>query len=943
MRSSTGRRLIAIGACLLLSTVSGYAQEAAISGTVADSTGGVLPGVTITAAHEASGNTFVAVTDERGAFRLPVRTGIHRITAELAGFATLTRSIELLVGQQPALNLQMVPSAVQESVTVTGEAPLVDTTSSRLSSNIDPRQMQELPVNGRNWQDLLILAPGNRMNSSGDAPSATNTFQLNIDGQQVTQLIDAGGNFGQPRYSRDAIAELEFISNQFDATQGRSSGVQVNAVTKSGTNSVSGTFSSFFRDDSLKGKDFVANRVLPYSDQQIAISGGGPIRRDRIHFFGNYEYEREPQTAVFNTPYPSFNVDLTGTRREHKALTRLDAQFSPRARLAIRGSSWRNNIPYNGSGSATTVPGSIQTYNRYVDQVFASYTRVLGNSALNEINTGYAGYWWERHAQTKWATNPQFDTFGIYAAPGVPLRGFTLGNAGVIPQRVGQDVFSIRDNLTFSYDLGGRHDVKTGAEYNSTHQWFFICNSCAGQLDAQGGPIPANLEAIFRDQFDASTWNLAALSPISRRYTIGIGSFNEDAPRSYFAGWFQDDWKVTPRLTLNLGVRYDLQHNVYANWAAVPPFLEANRPDDTNDVAPRLGFAYSLDDKTVLRGGFGRFFSDTTGIAAAWLLRYTHQVVVAIPYDGRADFAVNPFNGPTPKTFDEALAYLQRTGALRDANNLSPPNTETAYSWQESIGVQRQLSPSLSVQADYVYTGTRLDTVSRNINLSYNPATRVNYPFSVASRRPYPDWSVVVMQLKEGRSNYHGLQTAFTKRMSNNWQMSGTYTLSSLRDGTESPAPFPVAPDLGGEYGLAATDQRHRATLNGIWQVGRGFQLSGLYFFGSGQRFSTSYGGDLRNLGSGGSARLRPNGSIVPRNNFVGTPLHRVDLRLQQRIGVGGRTSIDGILEVFNVFNHANFGSYTTQEQNPNYRKPSQNQDVAYQPRSLQLGVRIAF
>ena len=157
-------QLVAIGAMLAL-PVMGYAQEAALSGTVTDSTGGVLPGVTVTALHEATGNTFVAVTDGRGAFRLPVRTGAIRVTVELTGFATVTRGVELLLGQTAVVNLQMAPSTVQESVTVTGEAPLIDVTSSTMSGNIDPRQMQELPVNGRNWQDLSLLAPGSRANA----------------------------------------------------------------------------------------------------------------------------------------------------------------------------------------------------------------------------------------------------------------------------------------------------------------------------------------------------------------------------------------------------------------------------------------------------------------------------------------------------------------------------------------------------------------------------------------------------------------------------------------------------------------------------------------------------------------------------------------------------------------------------------------------------------
>jgi hypothetical protein len=154
---------------------------------------------------------------------------------------------------------------------------------------------------------------------------------------------------------------------------------------------------------------------------------------------------------------------------------------------------------------------------------------------------------------------------------------------------------------------------------------------------------------------------------------------------------------------------------------------------------------------------------------------------------------------------------------------------------------------------------------------------------------------------------------------------------------------FPVAPDLGGEYSLAQNDQRHRVVLNGIWQLKYGFQASGLYFYGSGSRYPTSYGTDLRDLGGIGANRLRPNGTIVPRNNFVGLPLHRVDVRLQRKFTVSQRTTIEGIAEVFNLFNHVNYGAYTTQEVSVLYGKPSSNPAVAYQPRMAQLGFRVTF
>src|SRR6266508_2943832 len=183
MRSSALGWLFVVGAILAL-PVSGFEQEATLSGTVTDTTGGVLHGVTVTAVHEMSGNTFLGVTDERGIFRIPLRTGTYRITAELPGFTTVNRGgLELLVGQTAVVSLPMTPSGVQESVTVTGEAPLLDVTQSSLGGNIDPRQMQELPVYGRNWQELAMLAPGSRANASGDSPIPRDSgaYQINMD------------------------------------------------------------------------------------------------------------------------------------------------------------------------------------------------------------------------------------------------------------------------------------------------------------------------------------------------------------------------------------------------------------------------------------------------------------------------------------------------------------------------------------------------------------------------------------------------------------------------------------------------------------------------------------------------------------------------------------------------------------------------------------------
>ena len=960
------RHLILICTLSLAWPPAGHAQEATLSGTVTDSTGAVLPGVTLVAVHEATGNNFEAVTDERGTYRLPVRTGSYRITADLAGFSTVTRTgLNLLVGQTVVLNLQMSPSAVKETVTVTGETPLIDTTASSLGANIDPRQMQDLPINGRNWFDLSLLAPGSRVNSVGESPiDLVGAFNINVDGQEVTMKITSSN--GQPGYSRDAIGEFEILTNRFDATQGRSSGIMINAVTKSGTNIPSGTFSGYFRDDRFNAADHVVGEVLPYSNRQLSGTFGGPIRRDRIHFFANYEYEREPSTVVFTTPYPSFNVRLANTRVERKAGARFDFQFSSATRMTVRTQKWSYVLPYNAGNTSTAHPSTAPEATRQSDQLLVSLTQVLGNRALNEVKVSYAGFVYANTPHVRWPNHPKLNVLGLTTgAPSIQLTGFSVGSGTTHPQRHPEPDYNIKDDFTFSYTARGRHDLRFGGEYMYIPWLQYSCRFCAGQLDARGGPVPANLEAIFPVWDDVSTWNLAALSSISRRYIIGVGNFRTTPHRHYFAGYVQDDWAMTSRLTLNLGIRYDLILGALAEKIEIRPFLEAGRSPDNNNFGPRVGFAYSMNDRTVARGGFGVYFGDiqrsVSGVTESW----AQQLLTEAVNDGRPDFAANPFNGPFPQTYEEVLPRVCTTrdvpGCLRRdlGSNMTYRQAQFPYNYQSSIGVQRQLGTTMAVEADYVYNGGRNEQYDRNQNLTYNAATGANYPFSDISRRPFPQWGQVATVFRAGWSNTHSLQTAFTKRFRNRWQAAGNYLLSVKRNGTPLPSTvsldesgfvvyerltFPVAPDLGGEYSLAVGDQRHRAVVNGIVDLRYGFQVSGLYFFGSGERVSTSYGGDRRNVGVSGENRLRPDNTIVPRNDFVGKPIHRLDLRLQRRFPLGGRAGIDGMMEVFNLFDHANFGSYATEESSPStYRRPQQATNVAYQPRMMQFGFRLSF
>jgi hypothetical protein len=958
---------------LLASPAPASAQETGgIAGAVVDQSQSVLPGVTVTATEVTTGRQYVAVTDAHGQYGLlNVPAGTYRLEGALSGFtSTVLPALELLVGQRVTVPLVLRLATLEESVTVTGEAPLVDTRSTQLAGNIDRRQMEELPILGRDWMELSMMVKGVTANdvSSKQTPGVArdDQFQLNLDGQQVRQGISLSSFAGQTGLSREAIAEFQIVTNLFDVTQGRSAGVQVQAISRSGTNNLAGTLYGFFRSDKFNDADHVAGEVLPYSSQQVGGSLGGPIVRNRAHYFVTYEYEREPSTIVFQPPGYTQSLSIPMKRTEHSTLARGDVDLSRRDRLMLRYTSWSRLTPFRSGGAH---PSQSRREEQSNWALSGSWTRVMSDSVVQELKAGNYHYFLLLEPAA-----PRSRQSTSYNFPGV-----SIGTSGNQPEEFWQDAPSVRYDLTVSRNS---HELKIGAEH--IREWVtgnWLLNNLGNVSFAS---LPADVEGRFPlDAWDQpSRWDLSGLDSIAlfhnRNFarfgpplpgvrlgrcatewttsTEGCGDWSLAIPRPVFAFWIGDTWRITDRFTFNYGVRYDL------DWGhAAPPHVKEtdlvidnglfvedvgyrNDIRDLNNWSPRVGFNYNVrgNGRFVIRGGSGLSYGQPT-VNSAYLVQLQNgQRMLSSQFvnDGRPGWLLNPTRGVTNEDVVEGRVPLPPQNINLYAHDYELPTISTTI-----LGFQRQVGPIMAVDADLVYErGWNLGS-QRNSNLFFDPVTGYNlHPTRVG--RPRPDFGNISPYQSNGRSDRLNLATSFTRRYRNNFQLGLTYTLMFFgRDtgvgsqgyGGSGDNPF----DLDDSFGRSVDFQRHTLRMNALYRLPWDLTVSWAYFFGSGNYFQSTTG--LNPFGSGAGSRLRPDGSKIPVRDFKGDALHKLDVRLAKELRFPRDVKLSGIVEVFNLLNHANYGSYTTVEGRDNYGRPTQNIGTAYVPRSGQLGLRLSF
>ena len=976
--------LVCLASFVLFVPVLATAQDASLIGNVVDGTKAALPGATITATMIDTGRVSTTVSDERGEYRLHgLGAGRYRVQAELSGFSTIIiPEIELLVGQNRTLPFTMQVASLSETLTVTGEAPLVDVSSTQVSGNVDRRQMEELPLQGRNWIELAMQVKGITANAVDNTPGVRDrSFQLNLDGQEITQQV-AGSGFGQPKFSREAIAEFQVVTNLFDITQGRSLGIQVQAISRSGTNNLDGSVYGYFRDDKWNAKDFIANRVLPYANQQVGGAVGGPLIRDKAHFFASFERENEPNTiltSVAALPGSSWSFDTKLI--QNSFLGRGDWQWTQNDHLTLRASYWDWGNDFT-QVSGTEHPSQAAKRTRKAINVVGTWAKVLSPTKLQEIKIGYTHFDWQNLLAV-----PALENTPNYVFPGV-----IFGQRRNYPQEFFQNTYSARYDLTMT---AGRHDMKMGGEFlrwHDTGQWQLLSR---GEYIFTATP-PDLLRRFPVDAWnDPSRWDVTGLDASVQRFDQNFGDWTIDIPRPTWAIWFGDTWRMSEQLTVNYGVRWD------ADWGALDPphittqatfdpapgwvypgvalepgaKLYPNNLRDLGSVAPRGGFTWNVggDGKLVIRGGSGLYYSipDSNTTFSIQSFNGERILVNSFANDRQPGFIQDPTRGRTPQDFLSGRFPVPPQGPRVIAHDYQMPST-----WQSILGFQTQLGPQLGIEGDFTHWKGYNFARQRDPNLFFDPATGYNRNPSTAGR-PDPKYGQIQWLESNGRADYAAISSALTRRYANNWQASLAYTLMLFMNdnttGFQSQGNNPFDPEA--EWARSTDFQRHTVRLNGIWRLPYDVTVSGAYLFGSGNYYSTTVA--LNPFGHTGTTRLNSGtttlvipetipvsttnpqtvnvrdrfdgpssiapGQIAPRNALRGLPLHRVDVRVSKDINLPNNIRLTGIAEVFNLTNHANYGNYNGQINSPTFGQPRQNLLNAYQPRVMQLAFKVGF
>jgi outer membrane receptor protein involved in Fe transport len=890
--------------------------SATIVGTVTDPTGAVVVGALVTATNTATGAARTTTSSSSGDFRFDqVAPSTYSVKVSKTGYATYVHSLELLVGQTATVAASLKVGQTSEVIEVSASEVLIDLAKTEVAQQISPSEVDQLPLLGRDSANLAYLIPGVIAADSYD-PTKARSASLSVNGasgRNVNVTVNGvdnkdntvGGTVMQ--VPLEAVEEYNISTQRFSAANGRSEGAVINLITKSGSNQYHGSLFSFFRDLALNADRKEANGAggynltnSPYARQQFGGSVGGPILKDKLFVFFAYERQREHTSLTDSSTYLT-QIDLLTDLGAVPASViptpffdtryngRLDYQFNPANKATFSYSSQGNNSDNDQSSGTGDLTAGNTTTNQLQLASFALDSNI-SSTLVNQFTAGYQ-YWNNKILATSNLPDLTFPS------------GATIGTNVNVPQQSFQRKWQFRDDVTKTV---GKHTLSAGADliWEQALGGYFEFNT---PIEVDFKVDPSSLTNPSGNPVSSATEAAAALATtpgLVNTITFATGNPATNVPggTKQLGLYLQDDWKVTRRLTLNLGVRYDRDFNmVEANTIGTSrtylelkaasafdsnllPFVNKIASDDTTDFSPRVGFAYDLTGKgtNVLRGGFGLYYGDIFQNIPIFMEQlHNDYIYQGYEYDaGGTDLlpgvntTVDDFtytkanidtvlsNLPAPSKILEAGA----TGFHIDPNYKNPVTEEFNFGWSHSI------NESSSLEADYVHVlglhenKTRLinptlplvtDGVT-NYSKSYRPLTAAFEAAGVPVLGSVRDESSI------GRSRYDGLSFAYKKRLSHHSSINASYTFARAYGYDENPyhsyAKDPYKQLSPQDWGPNPNDERHHITVSGLIKLPFGFDFAPILQYGSARPYDITSPRDIIHYGNGSAYR----GVLVP-------------------------------------------------------------------------------
>ncbi len=869
-----------IGATLVLFPALASAQvaDAVVEVLVVDESKAVLPGVTVTVVRPDTGFTQTGVTGPNGVARfLALQPGIYNVKFELAGFATVNQEgVTLLVGQTAKLSATLTVAKVSETVTVIAEATLVDVYKTDSSTNITPEQIKELPVANRDFQSLAFLAPGvqrerggNRFIGNGPVIGAAG------NASQSTIMVD-GVDFTDPvlglaraRFSQDAVGEFRVIANRFDTEIGGSAGGALSIVTKSGTNNLHGSAFAFFRDKSLRAKGEFEIEKVDYSRQQYGGTLGGPIVKNKAHYFVSFEQVSDNSYALFRPggAYASTAADIKVPFDQSLIYGGVDSRISDTQSLRMKFVyEYYRQDNFRVGGVADESTGMQLNRDNY--NFTATHAWTVGGSMLNTLSFQFG--------QRKFVEPNNSSKMAEYFSSGTTLQT----GAGIVGDQddTGR-IVELRD--TFFMRLGSgkwAQDLKFGGALQMvSDDWTF--------------PVyPTGLMLYLTDTRD-----------VPRLYAGTTGEGRSKVTTNLISGFIQDDLRPSPRVTINLGLRYDID-----TAGNNPDYTDPLNPDargrDTNNFQPRAGFSWDIagDGRHVARGGVGMFTGRYLLVPAHLELQqngYTGRIVQQRfngALIGLPAFTLDPNNPSTT-----GLPLPSDSGRI-DKSFVNPTSTQATAGYTVKIG-----KTGLFADFEGVYVKGSDEAIIRDFNWSGNGATGCNV--AAANCRPNKSFNQINVYTNEGRSEYKAFVSSLNGTLKGGHVVTGSFTVASKKNINDDFSPaltdYPSDPaDIEAEWGRSRADERYHFTASAVFRLPARFTVAPIFQYGSGQPWNRRYGYDYN--GDGKSSDRKPG---VAKFSEEGPNFASVNLRVSYALPLGGKARADFIAEFFNLLNRVNY------------------------------------